>query len=135
MSNTILVAYATRYGSTEAVAEGIVRILREHGTEADFRPIQGVSTLANYRAVVLGAPLYIGQLPKEVTHFLTEHQGELSERPVALFALGPLHEDPKEMQGSVVQLDKELAKLPWLQPIAVKVFVGAYDPDRLRLAD
>ena len=135
MSDTILLAYATRYGSTEGVAESIVRTLREHGLEVDFRPVQGVSTLANYRAVVLGAPLYIGQLPKEFTHFLTAHQTELVERPVALFALGPVHDDPKELQGSVEQLDKELARFAWLQPVAVKVFAGAYDPEKLRFPD
>lgn len=135
MSDTILLAYATRYGSTEEVAESIARTLREHGLAVDFRPVQGVSALLNYRAVVLGAPLYIGQLPKEFMHFLTAHQTELAERPVALFALGPLHDDPKELQRSVEQLAKELAKFPWLQPVAVKVFAGAYDPDKLRFPD
>lgn len=135
MSDTILLAYATRYGSTAGVAESIAKLLREHGLAVDFRPVQGVSALLNYRAVVLGAPLYIGQLPKEFMHFLTAHQTELAERPVALFALGPLHDDPKELQRSVEQLAKELAKFPWLQPVAVKVFAGAYDPDKLRFPD
>jgi menaquinone-dependent protoporphyrinogen oxidase len=135
MSDTILVAYATRYGSTAGVAESIARTLREHGLDVDFRPVQGVSTLANYRAVVLGAPLYIGQLPKEFAHFLTAYETELAQRPVALFALGPVHDDPKELQGSVEQLDKELAKFARLQPITVKVFAGVYDPGKLRFPD
>ncbi len=32
MSNSILVAYATRYGSTQQVAEAIATTLREAGT-------------------------------------------------------------------------------------------------------
>ena len=34
-----------------------------------------------------------------------------------------------------LQLDKALEKLPWLQPVCAQMFVGKYDPARLRFAD
>jgi menaquinone-dependent protoporphyrinogen oxidase len=54
--------------------------------------------------------------------------------PVALFALGPVHDphDAKEWQDSQAQLDKELAKLPWSKPVAIELMGGKYDPALLR---
>ena len=54
---------------------------------------------------------------------------------MAIFVLGPTHTDEKEWQGSRAQLDKELAKYPWLNPVALEMFGGKYDPAKLRLAD
>ena len=51
---------------------------------------------------------------------------------MAIFALGPTHDDEKEQQDSRTQLDKELAKFPWLTPAALELFVGKYDPAKLR---
>ena len=53
MSSLILVGYATRYGSTQEVAEAIAAALREEGIETDIRPMREVRTLAGYSAVVL----------------------------------------------------------------------------------
>jgi menaquinone-dependent protoporphyrinogen oxidase len=84
---------------------------------------------------VLGAPVYIGLWHKDALRFLSQHREALMERQVAIFALGPLHTDEKEMQGSRAQLDKELAKFPWLTPVALEMFVGKYDPAKLRFPD
>ena len=53
---------------------------------------------------------------------------------MAVFALGPVHDpyDEKEWQDSNAQLDKELAKFPWLKPVAKEMFGGKYDPAKLR---
>ena len=135
MSNLILVAYATRYGSTQEVAEAIAAALREHGLEVDLHPMRKVRTLEGYRAIVLGAPIYIGSLHKDAQRFLSQHHEALSERPVAVFALGPTHDDENERQGSRAQLDKELAKFPRLTPIALEMFGGKFDPAKLRFPD
>ena len=135
MSNSILVAYATRYGSTQEVAEAVAATLREDGLEVDLQPMRKVRTLEGYRVVVLGAPIYIGSLHKDAQRFLAQHREALSEQPVAIFALGPTHQDEKEMQGSRAQLDKELAKFPWLTPVALEMFGGKYDPAKLRFPD
>ena len=41
MTALILVAYATKHGSTKEVAEAITTRLREHGLEVDIRPAGG----------------------------------------------------------------------------------------------
>jgi menaquinone-dependent protoporphyrinogen oxidase len=132
MSDSILVAYATRHGSTQEVAEAVAATLRECGLEVDIQPMRKVRTLARYNAVVLGAPLYMFRWHKDARRFLSRHHEALTERPVAIFALGPFTSgDEEEWQGSREQLNKELAEFPWLTPIALEVFGGKFDPAKL----
>jgi menaquinone-dependent protoporphyrinogen oxidase len=134
MSTSVLVGYATRYGSTQEVAEVVAATLREGGLVVDIQPMREVRTLAGYRAVVLGAPLFMFHWHKEALSFLARFRGPLTERPVAVFALGPTHDpyDEQEWQDSRSQLDKELAQFTWFTPVALEMFGGKYDPARLR---
>jgi menaquinone-dependent protoporphyrinogen oxidase len=84
---------------------------------------------------VLGAPIYIGSLHKDARRFLAQHCEALSKRTVVVFALGPTHDDEEERQGSRAQLDKELAKFPWLTPVALETLGGRFDPAKLRFPD
>ena len=134
MADLILVAYATRYGSTQEVAETVADTLRESGLKVDVQPAREVRTLADYRALVLGAPLYIGSWLKEAQRFLTQHQAALVGMPVAIFSLGPTRAD-KGIEGVRASLDVQVGKYPWLKPIAVELFGGKYDPATLRFPD
>ena len=131
MSTSVLVAYATRYGSTQEVAEAIASTLRERGLAVDIGPMREVRSLDQYHAVVLGAPLYMFHWYKDALQFLARHREALTQRPVAIFALGPIHAEEKEFQGAREQLDKELAKFPWLTPAAIEIFGGKFDPEKL----
>ena len=134
MAGKVLVAFATRYGSTQEVAEAVAGTLREHGLEIDLEPARDVRRLEGYDGVVLGAPLMMHHLHKDAARFLTRHKGALLGLSVALFALGPVHDphDEQEWQGSRDQLDQELAKWAWLEPVAVEVLGGKFDPSLLR---
>lgn len=134
MNDKILVTYATRYGSTQEVAEAVAATLREGGLAVDIQLMREVRTLAGYSAVVLGAPLFMFRWHKDALGFLSRHRKALTERPVAVFALGPTHDphDEKEWQDSRAQLDRELAKFPWFTPVALEMFGGKYDPAYLR---
>ncbi len=127
-TRSFLLAYATRYGSTQEVAETIAAVLREVGLEVDIQPMQEVKMLDNYDAVVLGAAIYNTKWHPDAHHFLSQHQEALRQRPVAIFALGPLTTGAAPMRNSHRQLDKELARYPWLKPVALEIFVGKYDP-------
>lgn len=131
MSASILVAYATRSGSTQEVAEAIAATLRERGLEVDIQPLREVQALDLYQAVVLGAPLYMFHWHKDALHFLTRYREALVQRPTAIFALGPLHAEEKEFQEVQGQLEKELAKFPWLKAEAIAIFGGKFDPQKL----
>lgn len=134
MNEKIILAYATRYGSTEQVARAITEALRETGLSVDMKPVRDVDTLDAYTAVVLGAPLFMFRWHKDALNFLTRQRKALLERPVAVFALGPTHtpHDEEEWQDSRRQLDQELAKFPWFRPVSLAMFGGKYDPAYLR---
>ncbi len=131
MSASILVGYATRYGSTQEVAEAIAQTLREDGLAADLKPMKEVRSLEGYEGVVIGAPLYMFHWHKDAKNFLSRHRQALLERRVAVFALGPFNDVPKEWQDVRANLDKELAEFPWFKPLAVEVFGGKFDPAKL----
>ncbi len=137
MPAQILVSYATRYGSTREVAETVAATLREHSLDVDVQPVGQVGSLDGYRAVVLGTPLFIGKWLKDFGSFLTSNQASLSARTVAVFGLGPCIDPTSETErkGARDQLDTQLAKMPWLAPVAVEMFGGKYDPAKLRGLD
>lgn len=132
MAASILVGYATRSGSTQEVAETVAGTLRDAGLAVACQPLSKVKTLEGYSAVVLGAPLYMFRWHKDAKHFLSRHRQALMARPVAVFALGPFHEDAKEFEDARGQLDKELLKFPWFSPVAIEIFGGKFDPEHLR---
>jgi len=47
-----------------------------------------------------------------------------------IFALGPVSSSEAAKRNSRRQLDGELAKYPWLKPVAVEIFAGKYDPSK-----
>jgi menaquinone-dependent protoporphyrinogen oxidase len=130
-TKSILLAYATRYGSTQEVAEVITATLREAELEVDIQPTQEVKTLDNYAAVVLGAAIYNAKWHPDAHKFLSQHQESLKQRSVAIFALGPLSTNDTAMRRSRRQLEKELEKYHWLKPVALEMFVGKIDPAKL----
>jgi menaquinone-dependent protoporphyrinogen oxidase len=134
MDGKVLVAYASKYGSTQEVAEAIAETLSKSEFRVDLQPMRKVRTLAGYGTVVLGAPLYFGLWHKDAINFLSRNEDALPQRPVAIFALGPNSNDKEEMQGSRAQLNKELAKFPWLTPVVIEVFGGKY-PAKLRFPE
>jgi menaquinone-dependent protoporphyrinogen oxidase len=135
MSASILVTYASRYGSTAEVAAAVTTTLRESGLEVDIQPMRNVQSLEGYNLVVLGAPLYIGHWHKDAQSFLSRHQQSLKQRQVAVFTLGPIEPDEEEWEDVRIQLDQELANYPWLKPVALELFGGKYDPAALRFLD
>ncbi len=137
MSASTLVAYASRYGSTQEVAGAIAEALRAGGLTVDVQPARKVKALEGYGAVVLGAPLYLLRWHKDARRFLALHRQALTLRAVAVFALGPIHSrsDEQEWQGARAVFEQELAKQPWLKPVALELFGGKYHPARLRLPD
>jgi menaquinone-dependent protoporphyrinogen oxidase len=132
MSGSILVGYATTYGSTREVAESIAEELRKGGMEVDLQPVRKVRSLDDYQAVVIGAPLYMFRWHNDARQFLSRHKKSLEKIPTAIFALGPFHNKEDEFKSAREQLDKELAKYPWLAPVAIEVFAGKFDPNALR---
>ena len=130
-ARSVLLAYASRYGSTQEVAEAIASRLRAAGFQVELQPMREVKGLDNYAAIVLGAAIYNTRWHPDAHQFVSQHQKVLRQRPVAIFALGPLSTSEAAMQRSRRQLAKALGQYPWLKPVALEVFAGKLDPAKL----
>ena len=127
----VLVAYATKNGSTEQVADAIAATLQEHGAQVTLLPARKATTpVTGYDLIVLGAPLYSGRWHGDARRFLKRHRRELATVPVAVFGMGPRNDTEDAWLRSRAQLDRALAKHGWLDPAGVTVFGGVDPPGR-----
>ena len=85
MNDKILVTYTSRTGSTAGVAEAIGKTLAEGGAQVDVLPMQDVTDLAPYRAVVAGSAIQGGKWLPEAMQFIQTHQAALTRKPCAVF--------------------------------------------------
>jgi menaquinone-dependent protoporphyrinogen oxidase len=85
MPNKLLVAYASRLGSTVGVAEAMGKTLAETGAQVDVLSMQDVNDLAPYRAVVCGSAVRDRQWLPEAVQFVQAHRAELRQKPFAAF--------------------------------------------------
>lgn len=123
MRRRILVAHASRAGSTAEVAEAIGRVLHEHDLDVDVRAVKEVESLAGYDAVVLGTAIWAGRPLPEARQFLATHRAALVDRPVAYFALCEiLRVDTPATRGRARRFLDPLRELK--QPIAGEAFAG-----------
>lgn len=129
---TLLVAFGSKHGSTQEVAEAVAERLRASGREVDLRHAADVDDLTPYGGVVLGGSLYVGRWHEDARRFLSRYREELSALPLAVFALGPKTAEQKDLADARTQLDKALSKTPELEPRSVAVFGGVIDPSKLR---
>jgi menaquinone-dependent protoporphyrinogen oxidase len=129
MQASILVAYASKKGSTAEVATFVGKRLREQGLVVDVRKAAEVEDLAFYDGVVLGGSLYFGRWHDDARAFLNRFRTALSDRPLAVFAVGPKTASPDDLAESHAQLDRALGDV---DPETVTVFGGVIDPAKLR---
>lgn len=105
----VLVAYATKNGSTAGIAEAVGDELKGMGLEAEVRSVTEVRDVRPYGAVLLGSAIYLGKWRKEALRFGERHAGELRGRPVWLFDSGPLNPSPDEGKNEPVIAAEGLA--------------------------
>jgi menaquinone-dependent protoporphyrinogen oxidase len=136
---TVLVAYASKYGATEQIAEHIAETLRTSGVDAVARPVRAVDDLAGYDAFVVGSAIYFGSWLKEATAFVRKRQAVLASRPVWLFSSGPIGAQTTDAEGHdllEVSVPKEIAEFgQTIHPRGHRVFFGKLARGKLGLLD
>src|SRR5690349_15338500 len=129
----VLVAYASRHGSTRQVADAVATAARVAGADvAIVETTSATKPLTGCDLVILGAPIYSGRWHRGAHRFLRRHRRELEPLAVAVFALGPRSDEEEAWRRSRLQLDRALARRSWLVPVAIGLFGGADPPRRGR---
>src|SRR5947209_19655027 len=97
----VLIAVASKHGSTREIAEAIAEELRQAASTVDLHEVEMVDTLIGYDAVILGSAIYAGNWLPEARHFAEQHPVLLAQVPLRVFSSGPLgapdpqpHDDP-----------------------------------------
>jgi menaquinone-dependent protoporphyrinogen oxidase len=126
----VLVAYATRAGSTMEIARAIALELEKRGFTVDICPIKRVVDMKDYSHVVIGSTIRMSSPLPEVTQFIEEHSTEFHGIPLAFFAvyLSNMENDEGNRKARLSYLDP-IRKLLRLQHEAF--FTGVYDPAKL----
>ncbi|MDL2254180.1 flavodoxin domain-containing protein, partial [Ruminococcaceae bacterium OttesenSCG-928-I18] len=73
-----LIAYATKYGTTETCAKLLAEAMSDPVDLINLSKGESAEP-AQYEAVVVGGPIYAGQLRKEVRAFMRKHKRNLLE--------------------------------------------------------
>ena len=90
----ILVAYASKHGSTAEIAQAIADEIGSAGHDVDCVETKQVSDVANYDAVVVGSAVYMKRWRREARRFLSRERRALESRPLWVFSSGPFGEEP-----------------------------------------
>jgi menaquinone-dependent protoporphyrinogen oxidase len=130
MSNTILVTYASRAGSTTGIAEAIGKTLAEGGARVEVRPMSEIHDLTPYRAVVAGSAIRGGKWLPEAMQFMRTHQAALARKPFAAFMVcitlamagGKYRDNVSAWMDPVRAL---------VRPASEGLFAGVLDPNTL----
>ena len=101
----VLVTAASKYGATGEIAEAIGEVLSTRGLEASVIPLERVTSVLEYEAVVLGSAVYAGHWLKPAVELVERSAEYLSQRPVWLFSSGPIG-DPAKPEGDPVDVAK-----------------------------
>ncbi|TFG56938.1 MAG: nitric oxide synthase [Methanomassiliicoccus sp.] len=125
-----LVAFGTKYGSTEKVALEITSVLQQKGHQADMLDLRDRKhiELEHYDLVVIGSGIEYGSWSKEALCFLDRNSRTLNKKKLAMFACcGDLMFDPIRVDEYRQKYLQDVADKYGLHPIDIGLFGGVLD--------
>ncbi len=121
MSKRVLIAYGSRYGSTEEISQEIAKVLEKQGLEVQLVDLKKTKSkdwpsIEPFDGVLVGSGIRIMKWVKEPQEFLLKHKGEFQEKKLGIFI----------SSGFASITDKrEQAKKDWIEKTMEKVGVKA----------
>jgi menaquinone-dependent protoporphyrinogen oxidase len=127
----VLVAVASKHGSTMQIGAAIGAGLIDHGFKAEVETVESVITVEPYDAVILGSAVYMGRWMESARSFIARFEEDLRVRPVWLFSSGPIGDPPKPAGGprEVVDLAARI------EAREHRVFAGQLDKHELGISE
>jgi menaquinone-dependent protoporphyrinogen oxidase len=134
MQDKVLVAYASKAGSTSEVANAIGEVLTNKGHAVDVKLVKDVKDLSSYKAVILGSAIRIGHVLPEVQKFVQANQTALSQVLTSYFVVClTMHEDTEENRRTVSAYLAPLSVI--VKPASEGLFAGKMDLSKLSFLD
>ena len=135
MKNRILIAYATRAGSTAEIGAALGENLYALGFEVDVTPVKANPSLEGYDAVILGSAIRMANWLPEAVDFIKTNQSELSALPLAFFTAHLMNtgEDEASRASRLAYLDTVRGLIS--HPVEEVYFAGKMDYAKLSFLD
>ena len=127
----ILIAVASKHGSTREIAQTIAEELRALGPTVDVREAEVVTDLDGYDAAIVGSAVYVGNWLPEARQLLVREGMWPATIPVWLFSSGPIGDDPHDGD----ELHSLAAMLAGAGAREHVIFAGKLDAQHLGLAE
>jgi menaquinone-dependent protoporphyrinogen oxidase len=132
MKKKVLVAYASKYGSTGGVADAIGKELCNKDVATDVVLIKNANDISSYQGVIIGSPIYMGKWLSEAADFVKKNKDTLCKVPVAYFLVGmTLARHPEKRAEALSYMDPILKAVPEIKPVDIGTFAGAMDYNNL----
>jgi menaquinone-dependent protoporphyrinogen oxidase len=128
MMMQVLIAVASKHGSTREIADAIAEEMQAAGLRVDVQDVTAVANLEGYDAVILGSALYMGGWLPQARAWAARHAERLATLPVWLFSSGPLEDGLPEPAIPPRGLDA-LMQLTHVREH--RIFAGKLDQPRL----
>lgn len=130
---SLLIAYASQFGSTGEMAGMMGKALCETGYDVDVQRIQNVSDLSRYDGYIIGGPIQYDDWMDEATGFVSLHRDTLRKKPVAYFfsCLTLSKKTPEAIQQANGYAKKLVSNIPEVRPVAVQGFAGVLDYNKM----
>jgi menaquinone-dependent protoporphyrinogen oxidase len=128
----VLVAFASRHGSTGEIANALAQELRVSGHSVTVRSVDAVKEVDTYEAAVIGSAVYMGNWLPEARRFVEENRDTLAKIPVWLFSSGPLGTDDAQPHNDPAHLD---AMMQATRARGHRLFIGKLDRSSLGLGE
>lgn len=128
----ILIAAASKHGSTNQIAQVIADELKSSGANAQLLPLKQIEDIDEFDAVLLGSAVYYGKWRKEAKKFAEQNSETLKRKAVWLFSSGPLGENDPHAEDLPLKID-ELIEMTGAR--GHTVFIGSLDKDKLGFAE
>ena len=133
MNNKILVAYASKAGSTIEIANHIAENIAESGNTVDVLPVNKVEDLTAYQAVILGSAIRIGAVLPEISKFVETNKEILRTKSLSFCSLYDVKEDTEENRKTVSDYLEPIRNV--VQPTSEGQFAGVMDLTKLNLIE
>lgn len=122
----LLVAYASKCGSTAEIAEAVAKTLCAGGINAALSSAEKIKSLQGFDGVILGSAIYMGSPLKSAEQFVDRFSEDLATIPAAVFGVCLTMKDASSQNESTALA--YLAPLTKkIKPVSTIAFAGRID--------